>query len=130
MFVRLCHQRAHEPNNLHYAGGTFAPLLSFLTAMSIPVESNAHQYFVAEEAIKRQLLDPNGDNKFSISKLSIMLQAVAATQSWELWSKPKHALSIRDLNTPYDANYALRHFKRSHRGFSPLGVLEGELTCL
>jgi len=85
---------------------------------------------MAEEAISGQLLDPSSKEKDAISVASIMLKAVATTQSWKLWSVRKHALSIRDLNTLEDANYALRHFKASHRGASPLSVLEDELTCL
>ncbi|KAF3031149.1 hypothetical protein E8E11_000854 [Didymella keratinophila] len=85
---------------------------------------------MAEEAIKGRLLDPSSKEKDAISVASIMLKAVATTRSWKLWSVRKHALSIRDLNTLEDANYALHHFKASQKGASPLSVLEDELTCL
>lgn len=86
---------------------------------------------MAEEAIRGQLLDPTSKEKDAISAASIMLKAVATTQSWRFWYPDNaHIPSIPDLHAMEDANYALRHFKANHRGASPYSVLEDDLHCL
>jgi hypothetical protein len=86
---------------------------------------------MAEEAMRGHLLDPTSREKDAISAASIMMRAVATTQSWKLWDgSSKHIPSLRDLHAMEDANYALRHFKASYKGASPYKVLEDDLDCL
>lgn len=92
---------------------------------------NANHYRMAEEAMRGHLLNPTSREKDAISAASIMMRAVATTQSWKLWDgSSKHSPSLRDLHAMEDANYALRHFKASYKGASPYNILEDGLDCL